>query len=139
MVYLGVQEFKNVKVVPSGQLILSSITFPEYFVKEMKEETVEHAEQDIINFAEIIAKRLNITYRFVGEEPEDVVTNQYNNAMKENLPEYGIEVIEIPRKEVENTVISASKVRACLEQGNIEKLTTMLPKTTLCFLGLSAH
>ncbi len=39
-------------------------------------------EYDITLFAEKIAPKLNITYRFVGEELEDKVTNEYNSAMK---------------------------------------------------------
>lgn len=42
---------------------------------------------------------LHITHRFVGEEPEDIVTNVYNDAMKKILPKYGIELVEIPRKQ----------------------------------------
>lgn len=42
----------------------------------------KNTENDITIFAEKIAPHLNIKYRFVGEEPEDAVTSQYNDAMK---------------------------------------------------------
>lgn len=53
-------------------------------------------ENDITLFAQKIAPHLNITYRFVGEEPEDSVTNEYNLAMKRILPKKRIQLVEIP-------------------------------------------
>lgn len=39
--------------------------------------------------------------RFVGEEPFDAVTRQYNEAMKLIMPKYGVEVCKIQHKEVD--------------------------------------
>ncbi|MDE7431634.1 MAG: hypothetical protein K2N34_06960 [Lachnospiraceae bacterium] len=130
MVCEGVADLENVKVVPSGPFILSQMSFPEYFIKETSEDIVEHTEQDIMTFAEKIAPQLNIRYRFVGEEPEDSVTNQYNLAMKKILPRYGMEIVEIPRKKVKGQYISASSVRKCMEQNDKDELERLLPKTT---------
>lgn len=107
----GVSDLLNVMVVPSGQFILSQNTFPEYFIKVEDEDLIQNVEYDITLFAEQIAPRLNITYRFVGEEPQDAVTNEYNQAVKRILPQKGINVIEIPRKENDDGVIGASLVR----------------------------
>lgn len=87
LVNTGVSDLSNAMVVPSGQLILSQRTFPEYFLKVEDEDIVRNVEYDITLFAEQIAPRLNITYRFVGEEPRDAVTNEYNLAMKRILPQ----------------------------------------------------
>lgn len=130
LVHVGVSDLSNVMVVPSGQFILSQNTFPEYFIKVEDEDLVKNAEYDIMLFAEQIAPRLNITYRFVGEEPQDAVTNEYNQAMKRILPQKGIRVIEIPRKENDDGIISASFVRKCMEEDNRTKLKELIPRST---------
>lgn len=130
MVCDGTEDLKNIMVVPSGPFILSQTTFPEYFIKQADEDIVQNVENDITLFAQRIAPTLNISYRFVGEEPEDMVTNEYNAAMKRILPQNGIELVEIPRKKLGKYYISASRVRKCLEDGNKEKLYELVPKTT---------
>lgn len=130
MVCEGTADLKKVKIVPSGDFILSKRSFPEYFVKETDEDIVKNAENDITLFAERIAPVLGITHRFVGEEPEDEVTNAYNQAMKKILPTYGIELVEIPRKQDGKAVISASRVRGCLKENNLEMLDTLVPEST---------
>lgn len=134
MVCEGVADLEKVVVVPGGNLILSMVVFPEYFEKKVDEDIVENVEQDVINFAELIANVLDIKYRFVGEEPEDEVTEQYNRAMKRLLPRYGIELIEIPRKTNDGKVISASRVRKFLEANDWQQLGTMLPETTIQYI-----
>ncbi|MDE6568557.1 MAG: adenylyltransferase/cytidyltransferase family protein [Lachnospiraceae bacterium] len=129
MVYEGVRDLNNVKVVPSGPFILSQTTFPEYFIKTTDEELIENVENDIRIFGERIAPYLNIKYRFVGDEPEDIVTNEYNLAMKRILPKNGIELVEIPRKEQNGKFISASLVRKCLEEQDLKKLEELVPES----------
>ena len=126
----GVSDLQNVMVVPSGEFILSQKTFPEYFIKVEDEDLIKNVEYDITLFAEQIAPRLNITYRFVGEEPQDAVTNEYNQAMKRIFLKKGINIIEIPRKENDNGIISASLVRKCLESDNLTDLKELIPKST---------
>lgn len=129
MVCKAVRDLSNVKVVPSGPFILSQTTFPEYFVKVRDDELIENVENDIRIFGEKIAPYLDIKYRFVGEEPEDMVTNEYNLAMKRILPKNGIELIEIPRKELNGKLISASLVRKCLEEQDLEMLEELVPES----------
>jgi cytidyltransferase-like protein len=140
MVREGTKDLKNVTVVPSGNFILSQLTFPEYFLKIEDEDLTDNTEYDITLFAEAIAPKLHITYRFVGEEREDEVTAAYNLAMKKILPEHGIRLVEIPRKKVEDrndTAISASLVRKRLEQESPEELADLLPESTVRVLGMS--
>lgn len=137
MVREGTADLKDVMVVPSGPFILSQISFPEYFIKEISDDIVEHTEQDIITFAEIIASQLNIKFRFVGEEPEDEVTNQYNSSMKRILPGYGIELIEIPRKRLDDQYISASSARKLIEENDRETIKELLPETTIKIVDCS--
>lgn len=139
MVCSGTGDIKHVMVVPSGPFILSKTTFPEYFVKEADEDMAKNVENDITFFAERIAPHLNIHYRFVGEEPEDMVTNAYNLAMKRILPEKGIKLVEIPRKEQCGKYISASSVRKCLENGDWDGLDRLVPKSTKRILFMRNH
>lgn len=130
MVCDGVADLEKVRVVPSGPFVLSQTTFPEYFIKEKDDEIAENAENDIMFFAEKIAPHLNIRYRFVGEEPDDLVTNEYNLAMKKILPQKGIKLIEIPRKESCGQCISASLVRKYLEDNAAGQLGLLVPEST---------
>ncbi|MBR1496436.1 MAG: adenylyltransferase/cytidyltransferase family protein [Oscillospiraceae bacterium] len=139
MVRAGTSDLPNVKVVPSGDLILSKLTFPEYFAKATDEALLQNTENDIILFAERIAPRLNITCRFVGEEPEDQVTNAYNTTMKKILPRYGIKLVELPRKEIEGRPISASRARECLERNDWDQLRQFLPESSLRIIYQELH
>lgn len=130
MVRNNTADLANVMVVPSGEFILSRRTFPEYFKKETDAEITENTESDIRLFAEKIAPTLGITHRFAGEELEDEVTDMYNQAMRQILPTYGIRFVEIPRKKNGNSVISASRVRKCLQEGNWEQLERLIPEAT---------
>uniref|UniRef100_UPI0040570B52 adenylyltransferase/cytidyltransferase family protein n=1 Tax=Acetatifactor sp. TaxID=1872090 RepID=UPI0040570B52 len=112
MVKKGVEKLAKVRVLPSGKFILSKDTFAQYFDKESIKE-VEDMSWDIRIFGEIVAKKLGITYRFVGEEPRDIVTREYNEIMKKILLEYGVKVMEMPRicTHMGGEVISATIVR----------------------------
>ncbi len=136
LVEQGVADLKNVVVVPSGNYIISSTTFQSYFEKETKTEAIIDAAKDIDIFGKQIAPALGIVKRFVGEEPKDFITKQYNEQMKLRLPRYGIELVEIPRAK-ENTigdVISASTVRASLKDGKYDLIGKMVPVSTLNYL-----
>lgn len=128
------KHFHNVKVLPSGKYIISSLTFGEYFRKDMLQNQVVIPSLDVSIFGKYIAPALNITVRLVGEEPYDRVTEQYNRTMRKLLPQYGIEVMEIPRYEVMEKAVSASEVRRLLKEGNWERVQQYLPEETLKIL-----
>lgn len=120
-----VSHIKNVYVYKSDSYLVSHATFPTYFIKE--EANVENVqmELDLKLFAEKIAPKLNISVRFVGTEPFCKITALYNEKMKELLPQNGIEVVEIKRKDN----ISASEVRKAIKEGELEKIKNLVPKT----------
>lgn len=134
MVDEGVKDLEQVVVIPSGRFIISSLTFAEYFNKSELQDRIIDPSMDVLVFAREIAPCLHITKRFVGEEPFDEVTRQYNATMKKILPEYGIELIEIPRKKTEREVISASLVRELMQQGNLERIRQIVPIFTFEYL-----
>lgn len=134
MVDKGVADLCNVSVIPSGQFIISSLTFSEYFNKQEIQDRTIDSSLDVTLFGREIAPCLNISVRFVGEEPFDLVTRQYNESMKAILPKYGIEVVEIPRKAHNGTAISASRVRELLKEKNLDEISKIVPPTTFDYL-----
>jgi len=135
MAELGVSDLTNIKIIPSGKYILSKDTFAQYFKKEQVKE-IESMDYDIQIFGDMVAKYLGIHYRFVGEEPFDKVTREYNETMKRILPDFGVEVVEVPRKQLSagGRVISATDVRVALKKGNVEMLRALCPESTLQYL-----
>ncbi len=135
MVKRGVAKLSNVIVIPSGQFIISALTFPEYFQKEENQKIAIDATKDIEIFGEYIAPALGIKVRFAGEEPLDAITDQYNNLMAEELEKYGIEFRCLKRRQLEDgQIISATKVRELLKDGEWEKIKQYVPESTLEFL-----
>ena len=57
----------------------------------------------------------------------------FNELMKEVLPHYGIEVIELPRAQAGGRSISASLARNAAVEGDRETLLANIPETTLRF------
>lgn len=131
----GLADIKNIVIRDGGDYIISSATFPSYFLKEYSAITKAHAMLDISIFAKYIAPSLGITRRFVGEEPFDPVTSEYNDAMREIFPKRGMEkpyIIE--RMHSGNEIISASRVRKLLALGQFDKVMMYVPDTTYEFL-----
>ena len=125
----GVAHLPNVVLHDSGPYIISNATFPSYFLKDEAAVISGHARLDLAVFTKI-AKALNITARYVGEEPTSQVTGLYNQIMQEQLPKAGMECIVIPRKEVNGKAISASTVRVALQNGDWDTLKTLVPPST---------
>lgn len=136
LVKKGTADIKNVIVLPSGNFIISATTFPGYFYKSSLKEAKIDCSNDLNVFAEYIAPVLNIKVRFAGQEPLDPVTNQYNEGMADILPKHGIKFDVIPRKKDDDGVgvISASRVRKCLEEGKLEEIRQLVPQTTYDYL-----
>ncbi len=137
MVQEGVKQYKNVLVIPSGDFMISTLTFPGYFMKENPSRACYDTFLDLKIFAHYVAPAFNIESRFVGCEPFDKVTAQYNHDMKIILQDQGIMVIEVPRKEAEGQVISATMVRKMLMDKDWTKLEKFVPASTLEILKLN--
>ena len=130
----GTKDLKNVVVIPAGEYIISSATFPNYFLKKNDDDLKEYTKIDCNIFGKYFVPTFNIVKRYVGTEPHCEVTNIYNETIQEVLPKYNVEVKLINRKEVESDAISASRVRNLLKEGNFEGVKNLVPKTTLDFL-----
>lgn len=135
LVQEGISDLPNVRVALSGNYMISSTTFPTYFLKQDEDATTLQAELDAEVFARRIAPALHIMCRFAGQEPLDPSTARYNAAMRRILPAHGIAFYEIPRITQDGAVISASRVRAILTtQGVTEEVLDMVPESTARFL-----
>jgi len=138
MVKNGVKDLQNVIVIPGGKYIISSATFPSYFLREESEIMKAYAKLDATIFCDYFCDYFNITKRMLGEEPYCPVTNNYNKSLKEILNKKNIEVEVIPRKWIANpeNFISASKVRSFLRSNfdSLEELSDFIPDVTLKFL-----
>jgi len=134
LVKRGTADLPNVTVLPTGPYLISSATFPTYFLKEQSQTEQIHCLLDIEVFCKYYAPKFGITRRYVGTEPLCAVTNQYNEALAAFLPEKGIELRQLVRKEIDGTPVSASAVRAALEQKDSETLRKIVPQTTFDYL-----
>ena len=135
MVKQGTADLKNVVVVSSGKFIISSLTFPEYFMKDYVKEKNFDVSMDVETFCKHIAPPLGIKKRFAGEEPFDPVTLNYNENMRRILPKYGMEFCEIPRLALdEKRVINATEVRRSLKDRDFETIKEYVPETTVKIL-----
>lgn len=125
----GTQDLKNVTVLPTGPYLISSATFPTYFLKEQTQ-TAQCA-LDVEIFRKYFIPKFGITVRYVGTEPLCPITSQYNEALRRQLP---IPLKEIPRLTREDVPISASAVRALLCTGQADAVQKLVPPTTFAYL-----
>lgn len=135
MVTAGCAAFDNVTVCPGGDYMVSSTTFPHYFLSGLSDATLTDYQSrlDATLFATRIAPPLTITQRFIGEEPLSPVTACYNHALHAVLTAHGIAVHEIPRRQQAGDVISASRVRAAIDRRD-PVWHTLVPETTRDYL-----
>ena len=134
MVRLGTTHLSNVTVLPTGPYLISSATFPTYFLKNRDQADVIHCQLDVEIFIRYFAPAFSVTTRYVGVEPLSPLTDQYNAVLKEQLPQRGIGVVEIPRLCAGNSPISASAVRAALKNNDHDALQALVPYSTFTYL-----
>lgn len=119
----------NVHVVQTGRYLISSATFPDYFLKDKSRSGEAWTQLDIAVFCRA-AQALGITRRFVGSEPFCPTTNAYNDAMARALPHAGIELTQLPRLEQDGTAISATEVRTLIAEGRWQDAEKLVPDAT---------
>ena len=130
MAYISTMRLGNVCVIPSSKYIVSSSTFPSYFLKNETEVSEQYSLIDALIFKEYFIKNLFIKKRYVGSETINKMVN-YNNILKQVL-EDKLEIIN--RLQENEEVISASKVRSLLKEGKIEEALKYTPQETAFIL-----
>lgn len=134
LVKKGTKHLPNVFIHKGKDYIISNATFPSYFLKEYQDIVETHALLDLQIFCQYIAPELGINRRYVGEEPYCVVTKAYNLTMQHMLPQNNIQVVEIPRFSVEDSAVSASKIRSLIREGDLSAVKQFVPQTTYDYL-----
>ena len=85
-------------------------------------------------FATQIAPALKITARYVGTEPHSKTTANYNRALAEVFaPQVKLHVIERCQDQA-GVVISATRVRQAIKDGELARVQDDLPPTTFAFI-----
>lgn len=115
---------QNVLVIPSSEYVVSSATFPNYFLKNEDLKNDEWSKVDAFIFRDYFMKELNINYRYVGTE-EIGYMHRYNDTLKEVL---GEKLVEIDRYKHNEEIISASSVRKLIKEGKIEEALEYVPR-----------
>jgi [citrate (pro-3S)-lyase] ligase len=134
LVYKGTEDLQNVGLIESGNFIISTLTFREYFNKSKLQDEVIDSSNDVTLFAREIAPVAHISVRFAGSEPFDRVTRQYNDTLAGVLPRYGMAFEVIPRLELDGEAVSASRVRDLLMKNEYSKIKKLVPQTTYDYL-----
>ncbi len=138
----------KVVVLEGSDYQISAATFPTYFLKDLSDAAQTQMLLDLDLYSRWIAPALNATVRFVGSEPLDALTNQYNTLIPN--------AVIIPRLTAEKNcflqgfaknhfssanatptsegVISASKVRKYLAEGDFHSAAALCPETTWPYL-----
>lgn len=137
MIRRGTADIKNISVVPGGEYIISDASFPSYFLKKKEDKVLNEAQIDAGIFGKYFCSKFNIKDRYVGEEPLDYVTNEYNKALLSELYKFGVDLHIIKRLQIKDTMISASKVRSLIKEDKIGEALNLLPESTIDFLTSS--
>lgn len=130
-------EFKNhpkIKVVLGGPYIISSATFPTYFLKELNDLSDVYNKLDAKIFSDKIARDLNINVRFVGNEPLDIMTARYNENLEKYITRDGLRLEIIDRIQDNRDYISASRVRRLLKEDKIDEALELCAPATVEYL-----
>ena len=139
-------------VVEGSDYQISAATFPTYFLKDLSDAAETQIRLDIDLFGRHIAPALGARVRFVGSEPADPLTARYNALMKELLPKYGVQLVEIQRLacppdcaedsstspsaplRMTEEPVTATRVRALLDAGQFKAASALTPASTWPYL-----
>ena len=133
----------KVVVLEGSDYCISAATFPTYFLKEKSDAAETQMLLDLDLYSRWIAPALDASVRFVGSEPFDALTAQYNTLIPNAVVIPRFEMASAgptaseTRAEVCSTsalVVSASSVRRALADGHFREAALMCPETTWPYL-----
>lgn len=137
LVQEGIDTFVEAKgrviVLPTNDYLVSTQTFPSYFLPDNDQVISAQAAVDAALFKTYIAPALDIKQRFVGEEPLSHTTDLYNAELTRvfaGQPTLSI----IPRLEIDGAPVSASRVRKLFDEGKLDRLRRLVPEPTYRYL-----
>ena len=135
-------------VLEGSDYQISAATFPTYFLKNLSDAAETQMRLDIDLFGRHIAPALGARVRFVGTEPADPLTARYNALLKELLPKYCVQLVEIPRLtcipdgtadssaslRMTEGPVTATEVRSLLDEGRFKAASALTPASTWPYL-----
>lgn len=133
LVIKGTSHLDNIIYQETKDYLISTSTFPSYFIKNEPDVIKAQARLDCEIFIKI-AKKLGINKRYLGTEVSESTTYFYNQVLLDILPQNGIEVELVDRIQNNGEPISASRVREYIKNDKIEKTRTLVADPTYDFL-----
>lgn len=134
LVIEGTAHCGGVSVLETGPYLISSATFPGYFLRDGDSAVQEQARLDARVFLRI-AQAAGIARRFVGEEPDSGTTRLYNRVLAQELPPGGVALTVLPRLAHAGRPVSASDVRALIRAGDLQAVRSLVPDSTWRYLN----
>ena len=153
--HASIPNSSSVTVLEGSDYIISAATFPTYFLKEKSDAAETQMLLDLDLYSRWIAPALDASVRFVGSEPLDALTAQYNTLIPNAVIIPRLEMASARPAASENyffgrcqknqfpeaianlthaDAISASKVRKALEEGSFREAASMCPESTWPYL-----
>lgn len=126
-------QLDNIIYQETKDYLISTATFPSYFIKNEPDIIRAQAKLDAAIFIKI-AKELGINKRYLGTELEGSTTHIYNQTLLDILPKNGIGIDLVDRIQNHGQPISASGVRDLIKTDNINDTRPLLPDPTYDFI-----
>lgn len=133
LVMESTKHLDNIIYQETNDYLISTATFPSYFIKNEPDVIRAQARLDAAIFIKI-AKELGINKRYLGTEIKDSTTYIYNQSLLDILPKNGIEVELVDRIKLDGEPISASRVREFIKNDKIEDTRPLVPESTYNFI-----
>ncbi|MBR4774674.1 MAG: triphosphoribosyl-dephospho-CoA synthase [Bacteroidales bacterium] len=140
----------HLSVLEGSPYVISTATFPTYFLKDLSTAAETQMQLDLDLYKRWIAPALGVSVRFVGSEPTDALTARYNelipNAVviqRAVMPDHHrASAFHFSKNQFSPAIanlthadaISASMVRAALEQGSFREASALCPSSTWPYL-----
>jgi [citrate (pro-3S)-lyase] ligase len=130
----GTSDLSNIILHETKDYLISPATFPTYFIKDKAREEEINCQLDIEVFRRYVVETLDIKKRFVGTEPNCKLTRFYNQQLKKYMKDFGVELVELERKEINEKAISASLVRRLMEEKKFKQIKELVPPSTYQYI-----
>lgn len=124
LLYLATHMISNVKILPSTDYLVSSATFPNYFLKNDVSLHEYQALIDTLVFKKYFIPIFNINKRYLGSEVKPYMVS-YNNALVKAMGNI-IEIVE--RFSINGVMISSSHVRENIQNNEVDEALKYIPK-----------
>jgi len=126
----------GVHVLEGSDYVISSATFPTYFLKDLSQAAETQMQLDLDLYNRRIAPALGASVRFVGSEPFDALTNRYNTLIPNAviIPRYASAGPVSDGMPTHAEAVSASRVRQLLTAGDFRSASALCPATTEPYL-----